>query len=76
MRATLGPDGLVTVPLELLQEHGMEPGDEVVFWREDDHIALGAAPPDAPLRGRFASRPLTARLEEARAMERSRGALP
>lgn len=76
MRSTVGPGGQVTVPLELLREYGIAPGDEVTLSREGDHIALGPAPSDAGLKGRFASRPLTAFLERERATERSRGGLP
>lgn len=76
MKSTVGPGGQVVVPLELLEQCGLAPGDEVSLWREGDHIVLGPAPSDEPVRGRFASRPLTALLEEERATERSRGGLP
>lgn len=75
MRSAVGADGQVTLPLELLRGCGILPGDEVAFRREDDHIVVEPVTTDSPLRGRFASRPLAALLEEERATERSRGAL-
>ena len=31
------------IPKQLRDELGIEPGDEVTFWRDDDHVALRPA---------------------------------
>ena len=71
MTSKVGPEGQVVIPKELRDELGLEPGDEVTFWREGDHVAVRRR--DAPpLKGRFAGRELAAHLERERAADRAR----
>lgn len=49
------------------------PGDEVVFWRESDHVAVRHVRSERPLKGRFLGRRLLEALEGERAAERRRG---
>jgi len=53
MTYRVGPKGQVVIPKELRDELGIEPGDEVTFWRHGDHVALRPAGHGRPLRGRF-----------------------
>jgi AbrB family looped-hinge helix DNA binding protein len=53
MTHTVGPKGQVVIPKDLRDELGIEPGDQVNFWREDDHVAVSPASERRPLRGRF-----------------------
>lgn len=53
MTHRVGPKGQVVIPKELRDELGIEPGDEVSFWRHDDHVAVRPAGHRRPLRGRF-----------------------
>lgn len=64
----------MVIPKELRDELGIEPGDEISFWRHDDHVALRPADRRRPLRGRFAGSDLTGELESERVAERSREA--
>jgi AbrB family looped-hinge helix DNA binding protein len=72
MTYRVGPKGQVVIPKPLRDELGIEPGDEVSFWLEDDHVALRPTHRPAELRGRFAGRALTDDLEAARNEDRSR----
>lgn len=53
MTHRVGPKGQVVIPKELRDQLGIEPGDEVSFWRDGDHVALRPASARPSLRGRF-----------------------
>ncbi len=72
MTYRVGPKGQVVIPKELRDELGIEPGDEVSFWRHEDHVALRPASGRRPLRGRFRDSTLTEELERDRAADRAR----
>ena len=72
MTHRVGPKGQVVIPKYLRDQLHIEPGDEVSFWREGDHVAVRRAHPETPLRGRFAGSALTAELEEERRTDRLR----
>jgi AbrB family looped-hinge helix DNA binding protein len=71
MTHRVGPKGQVVIPKELRDELGIEPGDEVNFWRHEDHVAVRPVG-RAELRGRFRGRQLTATLEAERHADRAR----
>lgn len=60
------------IPKQLRDELGIEPGDEVSFWRDGDHVAVRLTHARPPLRGRFAGSQLTGLLEAERAADRAR----
>ncbi len=62
----------MVIPKELRDEMGIEPGDEITFWREGDHVALRPTHHRAPLRGRFRGDQLADVLEAERAADRRR----
>ena len=68
MTHRVGPKGQVVIPKELRDELGIEPGDEVNFWRHGDHVAVRPA----ALRGRFRGYNLTSTLEAERRADRVR----
>jgi len=72
MTHRVGPKGQVVIPKELREELGIEPGDEVTFWRHDDHVALRPADQGRPLRGRFRGSRLVDALVAERAADRRR----
>ncbi len=72
MTHKVGPKGQVVIPKELRDALGIDPGDEVMFWREGDHVALRVATDRPPLRGRHRGLRLTAELERERAADRDR----
>ena len=72
MTHRVGPKGQVVIPKELRDELGIEPGDEVSFWRHDDHVALRPAHQRPPLRGRFVGGHLSSILETERAADEAR----
>ena len=72
MTHKVGPKGQVVIPKDLRDEFGIEPGDEVVFWRDGDHVAVRTVRGARPLRGRFAGRRLVDELEADRAADRRR----
>ena len=76
MTHKVGPKGQVVIPKELRDEFGIEPGDEVVFWRDGDHIGVAAVHGSRPLKGRFSGRSLVDQLEGERAADRHREAAP
>ena len=53
MTFRVGLNGQVVIPKVLRDEFGIQPGDEVTFWRHGDHVAISPARPRRPLRGRF-----------------------
>ena len=71
MTHRVGAKGQVVIPKELRDELGIEPGDEVNFWRHDDHVAIRPAG-RAPLRGRFRGHNLTNTLAAERRSDRLR----
>lgn len=74
MTHRVGPKGQVVIPKELRDALGIEPGDEVSFWRQDDYVAVRPAGMRRPLRGRFAGSSLVGELERERAADRRREA--
>lgn len=74
MTHRVGPKGQVVIPKELRDRLGIEPGDEVDFWLDDDHVAVRLVEHRRPLRGRFHGSPLTSELQRERAADRRREA--
>jgi AbrB family looped-hinge helix DNA binding protein len=72
MTHKVGPKGQVVIPKHLREAFGIEPGDEVLFWRDGDHVAVKAVRSPRPLKGRFRGRRLTAQLERDRVSDRDR----
>jgi len=72
MTHRVGPKGQVVIPKDLRDALGIEPGDEVSFWREDDHVALRPSRAVRPLRGRFRKTDLVGILEHERVADRER----
>lgn len=68
----VGPKGQVVIPQELREELGIEPGDEVHFWLDGDHVAVQPTRVPAPLLGRFRGHNLTGALMAERAADRDR----
>jgi AbrB family looped-hinge helix DNA binding protein len=71
MTHRVGPKGQVVIPKELRDELGIEPGDDVSFWRDGDHVAVRRAG-RAELQGRFRGLGLTSSLEADRRADRAR----
>jgi AbrB family looped-hinge helix DNA binding protein len=72
MTHKVGAKGQVVIPKQLRDELGIEPGDEVSFWRHDDHVAVRPASHRRPLRGRFAGSSLVDALTAEREADRRR----
>jgi antitoxin PrlF len=72
MTHRVGAKGQVVIPKDLRDELGIEPGDEVTFWRQGDHVAVRPARHRPALRGRFAGTDLVAVLAAERAADRER----
>lgn len=72
MTHRVGPKGQVVIPKELRDELGIEPGDEVSFWRHEDHVAVRPASHRRPLRGRFEGSRLVDTLTAEREVDRQR----
>ena len=53
MTRRVGSKGEVVIPKQLRDGLGIEPGKDVLFRRDDDHMSLPQAHPRPPLRGRF-----------------------
>ncbi len=51
---------------------GIEPGDEVTFWRDDDHVAVRSVRSTRPLKGRFAGSALVDEFDREPAADRAR----
>ena len=76
MTHRVGAKGQVVIPKELRDELGIQPGDEVSFWRHGDHVAVRPASRRQPLRGRFRGSSLVADLVRERELDRGREASP
>jgi len=72
MTHKVGPKGQVVIPKDLRDVLGIEPGDEVTFWRDGDHVAVRSVRSTPPLRGRFAGSALVDELDRERAADRAR----
>ena len=72
MTHRVGPKGQVVIPKDLRDALGIEPGDEVSFWREDDHVEVRPTRTRPPLRGRFAGSRLIEVFESERAADEAR----
>lgn len=72
MTSRVGPKGQVVIPHQLRAELGIEPGDEVEFWHDGDHVAVRPVAARRPLIGRFAGSGLLEELERERGIERER----
>lgn len=72
MTHKVGPKGQVVIPKDLREEFGIEPGDEVTFWRDGDHVAVRPVRSSEPLKGRLSGHRLTRALERERAADRRR----
>jgi AbrB family looped-hinge helix DNA binding protein len=72
MTHRVGPKGQVVIPKDLRDELGIQPGDEVSFWRHEDHVAVRPAHGRPALRGRFRGSGLTEVLEDERRADRDR----
>jgi AbrB family looped-hinge helix DNA binding protein len=72
MTHRVGAKGQVVIPKDLRDELGIEPGDEVTFWRQGDHVAVRPARQRPALRGRFAGADLVDVLAAERAADRGR----
>ncbi len=71
----VGAKGQVVIPIEVREQLGIQPGDQMRFWIDGDHLAAAltqSTATDLPLRGRFAGSELTGDLKKARAEERAR----
>ncbi len=74
MTYRVGPKGQVVIPKDLRDELGIEPGDEVSFWLDGDHVALRPTRHRPSLRGRFEGSALTEDLTAQRQADRIREA--
>jgi AbrB family looped-hinge helix DNA binding protein len=72
MTHRVGLKGQVVIPKVLRDELGIEPGDEVSFWRDGDHVALRPTHARPPLRGRFNGAGLADILDIERRADRNR----
>jgi AbrB family looped-hinge helix DNA binding protein len=72
MTHRVGPKGQVVIPKDLRDELGIEPGDEVSFWRDGDHVAVRPTRHRPSLRGRFQGSALTDDLTAQRHADRMR----
>ena len=72
MTHRVGPKGQVVIPKALRDEFGIEPGDEVSFWRHGDHVAVRPASHRPALRGRFEGSALVDALTAERDADRRR----
>jgi len=72
MTHRVGAKGQVVIPKALRDELGIEPGDEVAFWRHEDHVALRPANSRPALRGRFSGSHMIEALDHERRADRHR----
>jgi antitoxin PrlF len=76
MTHRVGAKGQVVIPKELRDELGIEPGDQVTFWRHGDHVAVRPASRRRRLRGRFEGARLVDVLAAERGADRRRESTP
>lgn len=69
MTHRVGRKGQIVIPKELRDELGIQPGDEVSFWRDGDYVAVRPASQRQPLRGRFRGSSLVSDLARERAAD-------
>jgi AbrB family looped-hinge helix DNA binding protein len=62
----------VVIPKDLRDELGIEPGDDVDFWREGDAVVVLPRRRRRPLLGRFEGLPLSEDLVRERLADRLR----
>lgn len=74
MTYKVGPKGQVVIPKDLRVALGIEPGDEVTFWREGEQVIVRRSAASSELKGRLRGRALTDVLEQDRHDERHRDA--
>ena len=74
MTSKVGPKEQVVIPKVLRDRLGIEPGDEVDFWLDGDHVAVRPVGLRRPLRGRFAGSGLTDELARERRADNRREA--
>ena len=72
MTYRVGTKGQVVIPKDLRDRLGIEPGDEINFWIDGDHVALRPSHGRPPLRGRFAQGGLVDVLDAERGADRER----
>lgn len=72
MTSRVGTKGQVVIPQALRHQLGINPGDEVEFWADGDHVAVRLVRVRQPLRGRFVGERFTEALERQRADDRGR----
>jgi AbrB family looped-hinge helix DNA binding protein len=72
MTHRVGAKGQVVIPKDLRERLGIQPGDEVSFWLEGDHVAVRRSQAAPPLRGRFKDSALVEVLAQERAADRRR----
>ena len=72
MTHKVGPKGQVVIPKDLRDQFGIEPGDEVTFWRDGDHVAVRPTRTTAPLKGRLRGDALVEERQRERTAELDR----
>lgn len=70
MTHRVGPKGQVVIPKDIRTALGIEPGDEVGFWRDGDHVVIQPTRARLPLRGRFRGSDLIEELARGRQEDR------
>lgn len=72
MTHRVGAKGQMVIPKELRDELGIEPVDEVSFWRHGEHVTVRPPHRRGLLRGRFAGAGLCEVFDAERAADRAR----
>jgi AbrB family looped-hinge helix DNA binding protein len=70
MKRRVGSKGQVVIPKGLRDQLSIEPGDEVDFWRDGEHLVLMPIRHRPPLKGRFEGSALTEDLAAQRQADR------
>ncbi len=74
MTHKVGPKGQVVIPKDVRVALGIQPGDEVGVYQDDDRVIIRPVRQRRPLRGRFSGSALTSELERSRTEDREREA--